>query len=553
MKHFNIDEIKFNEVIGKGENGVVTSGTYENINVAIKHFKNYKENINTILILYKELVIYQYLKDSKYVPKIYGTILHDNNLYLIIEQFGKTLYNYITTNEALEHLPTNEALKPLPSNETLETLEPLPLHLLSNETSETLEPLPLPSNEALEPLHLPLPLSLPLPSNETLEPLPSSLPLHLSIKKIFKNILLAVKDIHSHGIFHSDLKPSNILIDEDLNIKIIDFGLSDYLGISPTIEILSGYLCTDGYKSNDERKSYQSDSYSIGQIFCNIIGSTYFDYLNEDFINLKGGKYCYELIIDLLNSDIHKRLTPLEALNHKYFNDVLYDDFKYIEFKESLYSTEVNTINRNYKYSKNEFLNKSYELKYNKQIIKYIGDLNIELNDIREGNNTEKLNEIYDLQESDDGNFSENNKINTLLTYRNNFIDKDPNFRYTLNTVYDTLDKFDYVYAYNSYKEFYEVIVYNPKLNYYPIWTIVEYIAIINEYEYNIIIDKNKYYNIICAFIICTKNKYTINIWELCNSINSSSIHDKYNDLIDEIINNNININKYLKNIIMSL
>ena len=516
MKHFNIDEIKFNEVIGKGENGVVTSGTYENINVAIKYFKNYKENINTILILYKELVIYQYLKDSKYVPKIYGTILHDNNLYLIIEQFGKTLYNYITTNEALEHLPTNEALKPLPTNESLK---------------------PLPSNETLEPLE-PLPL-------------PSSLPLHLSIKKIFKNILLAVKDIHSHGIFHSDLKPSNILIDEDLNIKIIDFGLSDYLGISPTIEVLSGYLCTDGYKSNDERKSYQSDSYSIGQIFCNIIGSTYFDYLNEDFINLKGGKYCYELIIDLLNSDIHKRLTPLEALNHKYFNDILYDDFKYIEFKESLYSTEVNTINRNYKYSKNEFLDKSYELKYNKQIIKYIGDLNIELNDIREGNNTEKLNEIYDLQESDDGNFSENNKINTLLTYRNNFIDKDPNFRYTLNTVYDTLDKFDYVYAYNSYKEFYEVIVYNPKLDYYPIWTIVEYIALINEYEYNIIIDKNKYYNIICAFIICTKNKYTINIWELCNSINSSSIHDKYNDLIDEINNNNIN--KYLKNIIMSL
>ena len=43
---------------------------------------------------------------------------------------------------------------------------------------------------------------------------------------ITKNILQALKFLHSANIVHRDLKPSNILIDHDCNIKICDFGIS---------------------------------------------------------------------------------------------------------------------------------------------------------------------------------------------------------------------------------------------------------------------------------------------------------------------------------------
>ena len=45
-------------------------------------------------------------------------------------------------------------------------------------------------------------------------------------KYIFKQIILALKYIHSHNIIHRDIKLDNILIDLDNNIKICDFGVS---------------------------------------------------------------------------------------------------------------------------------------------------------------------------------------------------------------------------------------------------------------------------------------------------------------------------------------
>ena len=46
------------------------------------------------------------------------------------------------------------------------------------------------------------------------------------IKYILYNLLCSMKFIHSADIMHRDIKPGNILINADCQIKICDFGLS---------------------------------------------------------------------------------------------------------------------------------------------------------------------------------------------------------------------------------------------------------------------------------------------------------------------------------------
>ena len=48
---------------------------------------------------------------------------------------------------------------------------------------------------------------------------------------IMWQILQAVKHLHSKNIYHRDLKPQNVLINQDNQVKVADFGLGRAVGI----------------------------------------------------------------------------------------------------------------------------------------------------------------------------------------------------------------------------------------------------------------------------------------------------------------------------------
>ncbi|XP_064380231.1 hormonally up-regulated neu tumor-associated kinase isoform X2 [Dromaius novaehollandiae] len=50
-------------------------------------------------------------------------------------------------------------------------------------------------------------------------------------RKYIRQLILAVEHLHRAGVVHRDLKIENLLLDEDNNIKLIDFGLSNCAGI----------------------------------------------------------------------------------------------------------------------------------------------------------------------------------------------------------------------------------------------------------------------------------------------------------------------------------
>ena len=74
---------------------------------------------------------------------------------------------------------------------------------------------------------------------------------------------------HEQGIFHRDIKPENIMVQEDGNIKIIDFGIALLEGARRvTWRGLSGTMGTPDYMSPEqlkgERGAAGSDIYAVG-------------------------------------------------------------------------------------------------------------------------------------------------------------------------------------------------------------------------------------------------------------------------------------------------
>jgi len=94
---------------------------------------------------------------------------------------------------------------------------------------------------------------------------------------IMEQILSGVEYAHQHGVIHRDLKPQNILIDEEEHIKISDFGIAVAVSqnsITQTNSLLGSVHYLSPEQARGSMASRQSDIYSLGIILYELLTGT---------------------------------------------------------------------------------------------------------------------------------------------------------------------------------------------------------------------------------------------------------------------------------------
>uniref|UniRef100_A0A8C4HY28 mitogen-activated protein kinase n=1 Tax=Dicentrarchus labrax TaxID=13489 RepID=A0A8C4HY28_DICLA len=160
------------------------------------------------------------------------------------------------------------------------------------------------------------------------------------IQYLVYQMLKGLKYIHSAGIIHRDLKPGNLAINQDCELKILDFGLA-----RQTDTEMTGYVVTRWYRAPEVILSWMHytqtvDIWSVGCIMAEMLqgkplfkGSDHLDQLTE--IMKTTGTPTQEFITKLESEEVssqrelkrmllldpESRVSAAEALTLPYFSE----------------------------------------------------------------------------------------------------------------------------------------------------------------------------------------------------------------------------------------
>ena len=392
----------------------------------------------------------------------------------------------------------------------------------------------------------------------------------ISKEKLLSNwiriILNKLDNINKLGFIHNDLKSSNIMFDSECNIKLIDFGVAEFLGFGQSKKLYNTYISSMYIKAPDNgtfksviytlnnnkyniyeinRKNYSSDIYSLGSIIL--------EGLNYNKVAKK-----YTFINNILHYTYDNKIWTIEdSKNNFYLLSINFqNEIKQLMAQNSLYrmynnisnlqlqTTNIyylNTNNNNiykylnniyYYYNSSELINNFHELKYNKDIV----------NNYKNETIVNVYNTIEDIFED----------IIYLYMYKNP-IELDIIFNTLIMKItYSNIDYREYINIYKALFEYNTNIIkidISYKIKFIPIMIYINYFIIIlqkNNIEKSDIINiKISIISIFLKWLIYNNDKKEYIVFDIIENIVYILLQTK-----NIIINYNININENIIKII---
>lgn len=143
-------------------------------------------------------------------------------------------------------------------------------------------------------------------------------------------LISGIEYIHQSGVCHRDLKPENLLLDYDLTLKIVDFGLSNMYEIGATLKTACGSPCYAAPEMIAGKRYHglKTDIWSSGVVFYAMVcgylpfedpktSNLYKKIMNAEYTLPKFlSSQCKDLIRHILDTNPDTRYTINDIRSH---------------------------------------------------------------------------------------------------------------------------------------------------------------------------------------------------------------------------------------------
>ncbi|KAI9344338.1 kinase-like domain-containing protein [Obelidium mucronatum] len=158
-------------------------------------------------------------------------------------------------------------------------------------------------------------------------------------KLIFKQIAEAVKYLHGKGFVHRDIKDENVIIDDSMRVKLIDFGASSTIPSSKsdwfttfdgTIAYAPPECCPlDEMTPIEPYRGPEQDVWSLGMLLYILVEtkppftktSTRFERSVKPELGAGRSEGVKDLVAKMMDPDVEKRITMVDVCNHEWLAD----------------------------------------------------------------------------------------------------------------------------------------------------------------------------------------------------------------------------------------